>query len=60
MSEGLSYFEYTTLLALIVFEDLDLIVLEAGLGGEYDATNVCDKDFKYHHAYRHRPSGFFR
>lgn len=43
MSEALSYFEYTTLLALIVFEDLDLIILEAGLGGEYDATNVCDK-----------------
>ena len=41
--ENLSYFEYTTLLALVVFENLDLIVLEAGLGGEYDATNVCDK-----------------
>ncbi|WP_309499221.1 bifunctional folylpolyglutamate synthase/dihydrofolate synthase [Sulfurovum sp.] len=41
--ECLSYFEYTTLLALVVFEDLDLVVLEAGLGGEYDATNVCDK-----------------
>ncbi|MDQ1325642.1 MAG: dihydrofolate synthase / folylpolyglutamate synthase [Campylobacterota bacterium] len=40
---ALSYFEYTTLLALVVFENLDLIVLEAGLGGEYDATNVCDK-----------------
>lgn len=43
VSEGLSYFEYTTLLALVVFEALDLIVLEAGLGGEHDATNVCDK-----------------
>jgi dihydrofolate synthase/folylpolyglutamate synthase len=43
LSEGLSYFEYTTLLALVVFESCDLIVLEAGLGGEYDATNVCDK-----------------
>ncbi len=42
-SESLSYFEYTTLLALLMFEKLDLIVLEAGLGGEYDATNVCDK-----------------
>lgn len=41
--DALSYFEYTTLLALAVFENLDLIVLEAGLGGEYDATNVCDK-----------------
>lgn len=43
VSEGLSYFEYTTLLALVAFETLDLIVLEAGLGGEHDATNVCDK-----------------
>jgi len=44
MSEALSYFEYTTLLALVVFENCDLVVLEAGLGGEFDATNVCDKE----------------
>lgn len=44
MSELLSYFEYTTLLAFIVFENCDLMVLEAGLGGEFDATNVCDKE----------------
>jgi len=44
MSEALSYFEYTTLLAFIVFENCDLMVLEAGLGGEFDATNVCDKE----------------
>jgi dihydrofolate synthase/folylpolyglutamate synthase len=43
MSESLSYFEYTTLLAFVVFEYCDLMVLEAGLGGEFDATNVCDK-----------------
>ena len=43
MSAALSYFEYTTLLALVAFEHCDLIVLEAGLGGEYDASNVCDK-----------------
>jgi len=42
MSEALSYFEYTTLLALLLFEKCDLIVLEAGLGGEYDATNVAE------------------
>ena len=42
MSEALSYFEYTTLLALLLFERCDLIVLEAGLGGEYDATNVVE------------------
>ncbi len=44
MAEALSYFEYTTLLALVVFEKCDLVVLEAGLGGEFDATNVCDKE----------------
>ncbi len=43
MSEKLSYFEYTTLLSLVVFENCDFMVLEAGLGGEFDATNVCDK-----------------
>jgi len=43
MSEKLSYFEYTTLLSFVVFENCDLMVLEAGLGGEFDATNVCDK-----------------
>jgi dihydrofolate synthase/folylpolyglutamate synthase len=44
MSNTLSYFEYTTLLAFVVFETCDLMVLEAGLGGEFDATNVCDKE----------------
>ncbi|SFV70566.1 Dihydrofolate synthase @ Folylpolyglutamate synthase [hydrothermal vent metagenome] len=44
MSDALSYFEYTTLLAFAVFENCDLMVLEAGLGGEFDATNVCDKE----------------
>jgi dihydrofolate synthase/folylpolyglutamate synthase len=44
MSDALSYFEYTTLLALVVFQDCDLCVLEAGLGGEWDATNVCNKE----------------
>ncbi len=44
MSADLSYFEYTTLLAFVVFEKCDLLVLEAGLGGEFDATNVCDKE----------------
>lgn len=43
MSNILSYFEYTTLLALVAMEDLEVIILEAGLGGEFDATNVCSK-----------------
>jgi dihydrofolate synthase/folylpolyglutamate synthase len=44
ISKALSYFEYTTLLAFVVFEKCDLMVLEAGLGGEFDASNVCDKE----------------
>jgi dihydrofolate synthase/folylpolyglutamate synthase len=39
----LSYFEYTTLLAALAFEGLDFVILEAGLGGEFDATNVFNK-----------------
>ncbi len=42
--ESLSYFEYTTLLAAVSFEGLDFAVMEAGLGGEFDATNVFDKE----------------
>ena len=40
----LSYFEYTTLLAMVAFENMDYVILEAGLGGEFDATNVFKKD----------------
>ena len=40
--EELSYFEYTTFLAMLAFEGLDFVVLEAGLGGEYDATSVFE------------------
>lgn len=36
----LTYFEYTTLLSLVLSSNLDYLVLEAGLGGEFDATNV--------------------
>lgn len=41
--DKLSYFEYTTLLALFAFEECEYLVLEAGLGGENDATNVVSK-----------------
>ncbi|MFO8057789.1 MAG: folylpolyglutamate synthase/dihydrofolate synthase family protein [bacterium] len=39
----LTYFEILTALAFAVFADaeVDLAVVEAGLGGRYDATNVC-------------------
>lgn len=44
MAQSLSYFEYTTLLAMSIFsKQCDYVALEAGLGGEYDATNVFPK-----------------
>jgi len=43
---ALTYFEYGTLCALWLFEraDLDLAILEVGLGGRLDATNLVDPD----------------
>ncbi len=41
-ADALSYFEYTTLIALLCYQECAYIVLEAGLGGEYDATAVFD------------------
>ncbi len=42
--EGLTYFEFLTVLAFLVFRDfgVDMAVLEVGMGGEFDATNVVD------------------
>lgn len=42
----LTYFEFGTLAALLVFEDaaLDAVVLEVGLGGRLDAVNIIDAD----------------
>jgi len=42
-SNSLSYFEYTTLLSMLLFEKCHYVVMEAGLGGEHDATAVFDK-----------------
>ena len=42
--DRLTYFEYTTLLALVISNGYDYIILEAGLGGEFDATNVVKND----------------
>jgi len=42
-SQALSYFEYTTLLSIIIFNECDYVVMEAGLGGEHDATAVFEK-----------------
>jgi len=40
----LSYFEALTVLAFAVFADapVDVVVLEVGMGGEWDSTNVAD------------------
>ncbi len=40
--ERITYFEFTTALALLWFEaeEVDLVVLETGMGGRLDATNV--------------------
>lgn len=43
-AKELSYFEYTTFLAALAFEGLDVAIMEAGLGGEFDATAVFDND----------------
>ncbi len=42
----LTYFEFTTLAALYCFakEDVDLLILEVGLGGRLDAVNIIDAD----------------
>lgn len=42
-ADALSYFEYTTLLAMLVFRECEFVVMEAGLGGEHDATAVFPK-----------------
>jgi dihydrofolate synthase/folylpolyglutamate synthase len=44
--ESLTFFEFNTLAALLVFETWapDAIVLEVGLGGRLDAVNVVDAD----------------
>jgi len=42
----LTYFEFGTLAALLIFEQsrLDLAILEVGLGGKLDAVNIVDPD----------------
>jgi dihydrofolate synthase/folylpolyglutamate synthase len=43
---SLSYFEFTTLaiVRLLQQQDLDVVILEVGLGGRLDAVNVIDAD----------------
>lgn len=44
--ESLTYFEYTTLASMVAFEraGCDVVILEVGLGGRLDATNLWDCD----------------
>ena len=43
---SLTYFEFNTLAALVVFgqQELDVVLLEVGLGGRLDAINIIDPD----------------
>lgn len=44
--ESLTYFEFSTLSALYLFKKakLDVVILEVGLGGRLDATNIIDNN----------------
>lgn len=43
---SLTFFEFVTLSALVLFNrsKLDILILEVGLGGRLDATNIVDAD----------------
>jgi len=43
---SLTYFEFSTLAAFIIFnkKNLDVVILEVGLGGRLDAVNIIDSD----------------
>ncbi|MCO6523463.1 MAG: bifunctional tetrahydrofolate synthase/dihydrofolate synthase [Candidatus Schmidhempelia sp.] len=43
---SLTYFEFSTLAALLAFKQsqVDVVILEVGLGGRLDATNIVDSD----------------
>ncbi len=43
---GLTYFEAATLIALLYFRDkeVDVAVMEVGMGGRWDATKVCEPE----------------
>ncbi|MBQ9127980.1 MAG: hypothetical protein IJY15_09520, partial [Thermoguttaceae bacterium] len=45
-SRPLTFFEWSLVVALVLFAraEVDVAILEVGLGGTFDATNVCDAD----------------
>ena len=58
----LTYYEYTTLAALLILMEKqpDVIILEVGLGGRLDATNIIDADIAVITTIDFRPSSIFR
>ncbi len=46
VAPNLTYFEFLTMLALLAFaeKNVDIAILEAGLGGHYDATSACTRN----------------
>jgi dihydrofolate synthase/folylpolyglutamate synthase len=46
VDDGLTFFEFKTVLAYLYFskENVDYAVMEVGMGGKYDATNVVDNE----------------
>lgn len=43
-NENLTFFEFTTMLAFLYFKEKepDFVILEVGMGGRYDATNIVN------------------
>lgn len=46
LNVDLSFFEFTTVLAFLYFfeQKVDFAILETGMGGRFDATNVCESE----------------
>ncbi len=46
LADEMTYFEWTTVLAFVYFakEQVDVAIFEVGLGGRFDATNICRSD----------------
>ncbi len=46
LAEEMTYFEWLALLAFVHFaqEKVDVAIFETGLGGRFDATNICSSD----------------
>ena len=60
--QPITFFEITTVAAFLAFARVpaDLAVIEVGMGGRLDTTNVVDAGPLGHHADRLRPHGLPR